>query len=91
MCIITDCISEINSTQRTKDIDVVIKMYNLIEYSKKFMAMTSSEVLKIYGYTIKINQITMAILLIFLLMIIPIFHLHIENVIGRTENDGKKN
>ena len=55
------------------------------------MAMTSSEVLKIYGYTIKINQITMAILLIFLLMIIPIFHLHIENVIGRTENDGKKN
>ena len=34
----TDCISEINSTQidNTKDIDVVMPMYILIEYSNKY-------------------------------------------------------
>ena len=34
----TDCISEINNTQidNTKDIDVVMRMYNLIEYSDNY-------------------------------------------------------
>ena len=35
---ITDCISEVNNTQidNVKDIDVVIPMYNLMEYSDKY-------------------------------------------------------
>ena len=34
----TDCISEINSTQKdnAKDIDMVMSMYNLIEYSENY-------------------------------------------------------
>ena len=34
----TDCISEINNTQtdNAKDIDIVIPMYNLIEYSDNY-------------------------------------------------------
>ena len=34
----TDCISEINSTQidNAKDTDVMMPMYNLIEYSDKY-------------------------------------------------------
>ena len=34
----TNCISEINNTQtdNTKDIDIVMRMYNLIEYSDNY-------------------------------------------------------
>ena len=34
----TDCISEINNTQivNTKDIDIVMPMYNLIEFSNNY-------------------------------------------------------
>ena len=36
----TNCISEINNTDldNAKDIDIVMPMYNLIEYSNKFVA-----------------------------------------------------
>ena len=50
----TNCISEINNTQidNTKDIDVVMTMYNLREYSDNY-----SKHQEIYGNTIGINQV----------------------------------
>ena len=40
----TDCISEINNTQtdNAKDIDIVIPMYNLIEYSDNYWKTSAS-------------------------------------------------
>ena len=40
----TDCINEINNTQvdNAKDIDVVIPMYNLIEYSDNYLKTSRS-------------------------------------------------
>ena len=47
----TNCISEINNTQidNAIDIDVVMKMYNLIEYSDNYS--------KTYGNTKEMNQL----------------------------------
>ena len=67
----TNCISEINNTgaDDTYDIDVVIPMYNLIQYSKIIRKYQ-----EVYGNTIKMNQLLkkMTILLIFLLKIVII-------------------
>ena len=38
----TNCISEINNIQVDKDIDIVIPMYNLIEYSDNYAKTTGS-------------------------------------------------
>ena len=40
----TNCISEINNTQvdNTKDIDIVMSMYNLIEYSNNYSKISGS-------------------------------------------------
>ena len=38
----TNCISEINNTQIDKDIDIVMPMYNLIEYSDNYAKTTGS-------------------------------------------------
>ena len=40
----TDCISEINNTQldKAKDLDVVMTMYNLIEYSDSYLETSGS-------------------------------------------------
>ena len=40
----TECISEINNKEidRAKDVDVVISMYNLIEYSDKYLKTSGS-------------------------------------------------
>ena len=40
----TDCISEINNTQKdnAKDIDMVMSMYNLIEYSENYSKTSGS-------------------------------------------------
>ena len=50
----TNCISEIKNTQidNTKDIDVVMAMYNLREYSDNY-----SKHQEIYGNTIGMNQV----------------------------------
>ena len=47
----TNCISKINNTQvdNRKDIDIVMPMYNLIEYSYNY-AKTSGSFLKYYRY-----------------------------------------
>ena len=39
MCPCTNCLSEINNTQidNPKDIDIVMPMYNLIEYSNNYL------------------------------------------------------
>ena len=49
----TNCISEINNTQvdNAKDIDIVVPMYNLIEYSDNYAKTSGS-----YGNIIEINQ-----------------------------------
>ena len=51
---LTDCASEINNTQAYNDkgIDVVMAMYNLVEYSKNYSKKTQG----VYGNTIEINQ-----------------------------------
>ena len=40
----TECISEINNKEidRAKDVDVVISLYNLIEYSDKYLKTSES-------------------------------------------------
>ena len=49
----TDCISEINNIQlgHAKDIDVMMQIYNLIEYSNNYSETSGS-----YGNTIDTNQ-----------------------------------
>ena len=49
----TDCVSEINNTQvdNAKYIDVVMQMYNLIEYSDNYSKMFT------WAYNFKINKI----------------------------------
>ena len=56
----TDCISELG---HAKDIDVMMRIYNLIEYSNNYSETSGS-----YGNTIDTNQfwLTVALLLIFL-------------------------
>ena len=50
----TNCISEINNTQvdNTKEIDIVMSMYNLIEYSDNYAKKTQ----EVYGNIVKIYQ-----------------------------------
>ena len=50
----TDCISEINNTQidNAKDIDIVIPMYNLIEYNNNY-----SKNRHVYRNIIEMNQL----------------------------------
>ena len=38
----TNCISEINNTQTDKDIDIVVLMYNSIEYSDNYSKTSGS-------------------------------------------------
>ena len=63
----TNCLSEINNTQidHTKDIDVVMAMYNLREYSDNY-----SKHQEIYGNTIGMNQVWLMLgfLIIFLVI-----------------------
>ena len=49
----TNCLSEINNTQldNAKDIDIVMTMNNLIEYSDNY-----SKNQKVYGNTIEMNH-----------------------------------
>ena len=53
----TDCISEINNTQidNAKDIDLVMLMYNLIEYDNNYSKTSGS--LSVYDNTIEIKTI----------------------------------
>ena len=55
----TNCISEINNTQvdNAKDIDIVMPMYNLIEYSDNYL-----KYLEVCGNTVKIYQQWMIIM-----------------------------
>ena len=50
-----NCISEINNTQvdNSKDIDIVMPIYNLIEYSDNY----SKKHLEVYGITTEIYQL----------------------------------
>ena len=67
----TNCISEINNTQKgsAKDIDILMQMYNVIEYSDNY-----SKTLEAYGNIIKIYQQCMRIVILLNLMrqMIPI-------------------
>ena len=61
----TNCISEINNTQidNAKDIDIVMPMYNLIEYSDNYAKQQ-----KVYGNIVKIYQLEIMMMkLLFLL------------------------
>ena len=70
-----NCISEINNTQidNAIDIDIIMSMYNLIEYSDNYAKTTGS-----YGNIVKIYQLEMLmmILLLFLQMVILLIHLN---------------
>ena len=70
----TNCISEINNTQidNAKDIDIVMPMYNLIEYSDNY-----EKHQEIYGNIVKIYQPEMIIImqLLFLQRTILLIHL----------------
>ena len=69
----TNCISEINNTQiyNAKDIDIVMPMYNLIEYSDNYAKTT-----EVYGNIVKIYQLEMLMMiLLFLQRVILLIHL----------------
>ena len=69
----TNCISEINNTQigNAKDIDIVMPMYNLIEYSDNYAKTT-----EVYGNIVKIYQPEIIIIkLLFLQRTISLIHL----------------
>ena len=69
----TNCISEINNTQidNAIDIDIIMSMYNLIEYSDNYAKTTGS-----YGNIVKIYQLEMLMMiLLFLQMVILLIHL----------------
>ena len=72
----TDCVSEINNAQidNTKDIDIVIPMCNLIEYSDNYT--------KISANTIEMNyfKMLMVLLLVFLLIIITVLRLNLKQI-----------
>ena len=67
----TNCISKINNTQidNAKDIDVVMPMYSLIEYSD------NKKYLKVYINTIEINQLCLMMLLLIFLVIVFLLNL----------------
>ena len=68
----TNCISEINNTQihNAKDIDIVMPMYNLIEYSGNYAKQQD-----VYGSILKIYQLEMIIMkLLFLQGTILLIH-----------------
>ena len=70
MCsIVIDCIFEINSTQanNAKDINVVLGMYNLMEYSNNY-----SKHEKFYGNTTEINHFWLLIVLLLNLLLLII-------------------
>ena len=73
----TNCISEINNIQLddAQDIDVVMPMYNLIEYTD-FIRKHQ----EVYGNTIEMNQHEMIIkiLLNFLIITITVFHSNLK-------------
>ena len=64
----TDCISEINNTQidNAEDIDVVMAMYNLVEYSDNYLKISGS-----YDNITEMKQLLLMLILfpIFLLLI----------------------
>ena len=72
----TNCISEINNTQidNAKDIDIVMPMYNLIEYSDNYAKTTGS-----YGNIVKIYQLEMLMVkLLFLVQTILLIQLNLK-------------
>ena len=75
----TDCISEINNTQivNAKDIDVVMNMHNLIEFSENY-SQTSERFWLYYTDQPALDNNDIIILLTFLLMMMSVFRLHIK-------------
>ena len=75
----TDCIREINNTQivNAKDIDVVMNMHNLIEFSENY-SQTSERFWLYYTDQPALDNNDIIILLTFLLMMISVFRLHIK-------------
>ena len=73
----TNCISEINNTQidNAKDIDIVMPMYNLIEYSDNYAKQQ-----EVYGNIVKIYQPELIIMkLFFLQRTILLIHLTLKH------------
>ena len=72
----TNCISEINNTQidNAKDIDIVMPMYNLIEYSEIMQKQQ-----EVYGNIVQIYQLEMLMMiLLFLQRIMLLIHLSLK-------------
>ena len=72
----TDCISGINNKEidHAKDVDVVMPMYNSIEYSDDDSKTSGN-----FGNTIKMNDLyTIMALLLMFLMILIMLHLNIN-------------
>ena len=86
----TNCISEINNTQidNAKDIDIVMPMYNLIEYSDKFAKTTGS--LWQYRKDIPARNANDDIIIFADGNTTDSFNFKVK-IIGRTEDDGTKN
>ena len=86
MCsIFNECISEINNTQadNAKDIDVVMPMYNLIEYRDNFR-----KHMKPYRSTTEINQLK-TLLMLFLIFPVIVFRLNSnKKIIGQAGAGG---
>ena len=74
----TDCISEINNTQihNAEDIDVVMAMYNLVEYSNNYLKISGS-----YDNITEMKQLLlMLILFLIFLLLIRILPLNLNKI-----------
>ena len=80
---ITDCISETNNTQidNAKYIDIVMPMYNLIEYSNNF-----SKHVEACGNIVKIYQLWMLMTILLSLMVLMLL---IHLILDQTDNTGR--
>ena len=87
--IITNCISEINNTQidNAKDIDIVMPMYNLIEYSDNYAKTTGS--LWQYCKDIPARNVNNEIIVFDVNNVTDSFNFKVK-ITGQTGNDGTK-
>ena len=85
----TNCISEINNTQRdnAKDIDIVMPMYNLIEYSDNYAKTTGS--LWQYFKDIPARNVNNEIVVFDVSNVTDSFNFKVK-ITGQTGNDGTK-
>ena len=82
---LNNCISRIKNTQEddVRDIDVVIPMHNLIQYSDNY-----SKLLEFYGSIVEMNRLQMVIVLFLILLLLNQLLIRLKLKIKLQEKQG---